>query len=214
MPDRKNRMTIIVASLFAFMALVLGVFVSQHLPMHKSKDLGQFHGTLLERPREVNEFSLMGIDNKPFNNSSLQGHWTMVFFGFSSCGSVCPTTMAKLAKMYRLLDESKVKALPEVVMVTLDPERDTLKKLGNYVKSYDPRFYGARGDEESVERMTKEMGIAYAKIALEGDENPQDYNIEHTGTIMMFNPQGQLMAFFTTPHKASYLASDYQLVLN
>ena len=127
-----------VAGLLALVALVLGVFISQFVHMNKGIDVRQFNGTLLDKPREVRPFALTGIDNVSFNNASLQGHWTMMFFGFTSCSSICPTTMAELGKMYRLLEEKGVKTLPRVVMVSVDPERDSLDKLNHYELSFYP----------------------------------------------------------------------------
>ena len=210
MPNKKNRITITVASLLAFIALVLGAYISYEVHSTKHINASEFNGTLLDKPREVNSFLLMGTDNVSFNNASLQGHWTMVFFGFTNCGTICPTTMANLAKMYHLLEDKGVKKLPQVVMVTVDPERDSLEKLARYVNSFDPHFYGARGDEASIKVMTRELGIAYAKIV----QNSQNYNIEHTGTVILFNPEGKLSAFFTTPHEVSLLVKDYLLLVS
>lgn len=211
MPRKNNRTAITVIGLIAFVALIAGLFASQKV-QNKSIDTHQFHGTLLDKPRPISSFVLTGIDNVPFNNASMQGHWTMVFFGFTNCGSICPTTMAELGKMYHLLEKKGTKNLPQVVMISVDPERDSLDKLSHYVKAFDPHFYGARGDDNSVSAMTKEMGVAYAKVALPTDENPQNYDIEHTGTVMLINPKGELSAFFTMPHYASLLAKDYLLL--
>ncbi len=214
MPNKKNRIMITVMGLFAFMALILGLFVSQHIRMAKNTDVSQFHGTVLEKPREVEPFTLTSTNHQPFDNASLQGHWTIVFFGFTNCGSICPTTMAELGKMYHLLEEKKVKVLPQVVMISVDPERDSLDKLDQYVKAFDSHFYGARGDEGSISMMTQAMGIAYTKVALHANEDSQNYDIEHTGTLMLFNPKGELNAFFTTPHQASLLVKDYLLLVS
>lgn len=212
--NKNKRIKITVTSLMALIALILGLFVSQHIYLNKTVNMSQFNGTLLDKPREVSAFALTGIDKSPFNNASLQGRWTFVFFGFTSCGTVCPTTMAELAKMYRLLEEKGTKILPQVVMVSVDPARDSLATLGHYVKAFHPNFYGVRGDEASINLMTKEMGIAYMKVALPGSNDLQHYDIEHTGTVMLFNPQGKLSGFFTTPHQASLLAQDYLLLVS
>ena len=211
MPNKK-RNAITVIGLLAFVSLFAGFFISQKV-QNKRVDPQQFHGTFLDKPRKIQPFVLTGTDNVPFNNASLQGHWTMVFFGFTNCGSICPTTMAELGKMYHLLEKKGVKKLPHVVMVSVDPERDNLDKLSHYVKAFDPHFYGAQGDEDTINALTKELGIAYAKINL-SQENAQNYDIEHTGTVMLFNPKGELNAFFTTPHYASLLAKDYLLLVS
>ena len=137
----------------------------------------------------------------------------MVFFGFTHCGYMCPTTMAELGKTYRLLAEKGVSPLPQVVMISVDPDRDSLVKLGHYVKAFDPHFYGARGSEASIKSMSSEMGIAYLKVADKDAKNTNNYDIEHTGSVMLFNPKGELAAFFTSPHQADLLAKDYTLLV-
>jgi protein SCO1/2 len=200
--------------LLAIGALFIGLFVYQHLYTVKKIDVAQFHGTYLETPRAINEFKLTGMDNKPFDNASLQGHWTLFFFGFTNCGYVCPTTMTKLAKMYRILKDKKVRELPQVVMISIDPDRDTAAKLSRYVSSFEPSFYGARGDENELESMTRELGIAYAKIANKEGNDPTGYDMQHSGALMLFNPEGQLNAFFTSPHRSDLLAKDYMLLVS
>jgi protein SCO1/2 len=213
MPAKKNRITLTVIVLFAFAALITGLFVSQHISIKKRIDTSKFHGTLLNKPREIEQFVLAGIDNAKFDNQSLQGQWTMMFFGFTSCGYLCPTTMAELAKMYRILNEKGVKPMPKVVMITIDPERDNTDKLKNYATAFNSNFYAAYGEQESLKKMTREMGIAYGKVVSNTITDNNNYDIQHSGAIMLFNPQGELSAFFTTPHQAELLAEDYQLLV-
>ncbi|WED43593.1 SCO family protein [Legionella cardiaca] len=214
MSAKINRKWLVVGSFLGLVAILSGVLIAQHLTMGKKIDPSQFNGTLLEAPREINEFVLTGIDDQPFNNVSLQGQWTLVFFGFTNCGYLCPTTMAELAKMYHILEEENIKPLPRIVMISIDPDRDSLEKLNHYVKAFDPHFYGARGSEDIVKKMTHEMGIAYAKVAIPNAKDPNNYDVQHSGAVMLFNPQGELNAFFTTPHQASLLAKDYQLLVS
>ena len=210
MPEKKNRVVITVALLLAAIALFLGLFVAQQ----RHKDMSAFQGTLLKKPRALKPFALTQTDGVLFNNARLQGHWTLMFFGFTRCGSICPITMHQLAKTYRLLEERGVKPLPQVVMVSVDPERDNLETLKRYVTAFNPHFYGARGDEPAIVALTKEMGIAYAKVTLKNDADKEHYDIEHTGTVMLLNPQGELNGFFTSPQLADALAKDYQLLVS
>lgn len=213
MRNQNQRIKLTIAAVLAFAALTLGVFVAQHVHLPKKVDTDKFHGTYLQQPRAVEAFQLTGIDQQPFTNDSLKGQWTMVFFGFTNCGYLCPTTMAELGKMYRLLEEKGVKTMPKVVMISIDPKRDSLDKLGHYVTAFDKHFYGARGSEETVKAMTHEMGVAYEKVALSASES-ENYDIQHSGTVMLFNPKGELNAFFTSPHRADLLAEDYLLLLS
>jgi protein SCO1/2 len=204
------RLTIVI--LLAIVAFMAGLFVSQHHSSKNMIDLKQLHGTALKHPHEVSPFSLQGTNNKPFNNVSLNGSWTMMFFGFTHCGYVCPTTMAELGKMYRLLQERGVPVLPQVVMISVDPTHDSTDVLSNYVHAFDAHFYGARGSDAAVKRLAEEVGIAYFSVPDSDKTVHSQDNIEHTGTIILFNPKGQLVAFFTSPHHADFLARDYQLL--
>jgi protein SCO1/2 len=206
---KKTNKRISLGFLFGVVGFLLGaLFYLQP----KRIDPAQFHGTYLEKPRPVNPFSLSGIDEKIFDNSSLEGKWTLVFFGFTNCAYMCPTTMAELGKMYSLLVAKKAKNLPKIVMITVDPARDDLTKLGNFVKAFNPNFYGARGEDVAVTSLAREMGIAFAKIQPKNSPNSQEYDIEHSGAVMLFNPKGELNAFFTTPHHAELLVKDYLLL--
>lgn len=210
MLKNNNRKRIVVV--LGLVGLMAGFFVSQLLRSTHTLDVSEFHGTILDTPREVRPFNLMGTHHQVFNHDSLKHQWTMMFFGFTTCPSICPVTMTELSKMFRLLEEKGVKPLPQVVFLSLDPERDTLPKIERYVTAFHPQFLGARGEsEQSVKAMAQEMGIAFEKII--DKENRGNYNIEHSGTIMLFNPQGQLTAFFTMPHQAALLAEDYQLMI-
>ncbi|MCH9689778.1 MAG: SCO family protein [Gammaproteobacteria bacterium] len=172
-----------------------------------------FHGTLLNAPRPVQPFALAGTNGTPFTQNNLKNHWTMMFFGFTRCGFVCPTTMAELGKMYRTLEGDHASPLPQVVMVSIDPARDDLSQLQRYVTAFHPSFQGARGSEEMTRAMTHALGVAYAKTSVNPNAPATEDDIEHTGAVMLFNPDGNLAAFFTTPHQAKNLSEDYQLLL-
>ncbi len=184
------------------MLVLIGVLVVCVFLLMKPK--ASFHGTLLNTPRDVPSFSLMGTDHQVFDNAALQGHWTMMFFGFTHCGSVCPTTMATFAKMMRILEQRSLPIMPHVVMVSLDPAGDSLARLRHYVTSFNPNFYGARGDKKNLDVLTEALGIAYEK----------NKELEHTGAITMIDPHGQVVAFFTMPHQALWLADDYVFLMN
>ncbi len=203
-----------VLMLLAVIGLGLGMASSHYLRQPAKISADAFHGTWLDKPREVSQFDLQDTGNAQFNQASLENHWTMMFFGFTTCPSICPTTMTELSKMVQILKERGVQTLPQVVLVSLDPQRDTLKKLRNYVTAFNPDFVGVRGrTEDEVKALAQEMGVAYTKVAVTDPQNLENYNIEHTGTVMLFNPQGQLTAFFTMPHQAAWLADDFQMAL-
>lgn len=213
MASQTQRIRYTVISLVGFIALITGLFVAQYTQKGPNVDPEKFHGTWLQAPRPINAFQLTGTDGQMFDNDSLKGNWTFMFFGFTNCGYLCPTTMAELGKTYRLLMDKGVKPLPRVVMISIDPTRDSLDTMSSYVHAFDKHFYGARGDSDVVEKMTKEMGIVYTKISQENGSPTDNYDIQHSGAVMVFNPKGELNAFFTMPHKAADLAKDYRSIV-
>ena len=173
-------------------------------------DTSKLNVTLLHNPRQVSDFNLTDNTGKAFTQESLRGHWTMMFFGFTRCPSICPTTMAELGKTYKKLFKDGVRTYPQVMMVSIDPEHDTLKLMNEYVTKFDSQFHGATGDKQQIAKMTKELGIVYMKVT---DPNNKDkYDINHSGTIMLFNPQGLLAGFFSMPHKADSIAQDFEII--
>ncbi|PJD92887.1 MAG: photosynthetic protein synthase I [Legionella sp.] len=170
-----------------------------------------FYGTVLDHPRPVSNFDLMTTDGRHFDHQHLHGHWTFIFFGFTHCGSVCPVTMAELGKMYRLIEQNPSLPRPQIVMITLDPKRDDLARMKEYVQAFDPHFLGAQGSIQATQALAREMGIAYTRIQASAKTN-NEYSIEHSGAIMLINPNEELVAFFTPPHRAELIVSDYQLL--
>lgn len=213
MTNSKNRIKLTVIILVGFIALITGIFTSKFIG-GKRINLDEFHGTWLENPRGINQFDLQATHKPSFTNGDLKGKWTLLFFGFTNCGYLCPTTLGELGKMYKILEEQGVKELPQVVLISIDPEKDSINVLKQYVNAFNPHFIGATGSENTLKNMTSEMGIAYAKVALQNNPDNENYSMEHTGTIMAFNPNGELKAFFTTPHLASSLAKDYQMLIS
>lgn len=214
MSQINTRKAITVTALVGLAALFAGLFLFQHLHFKEEIDPNTFHGTYLKQSRPISAFELTGTDGQTFDNDHLKGQWTMVFFGFTNCGYVCPTTMAELGKTYRLIKEKNIKPAPKVVMISIDPARDSLEKLKNYVHSFDVNFYGARGSQDKIKHMTREMGVVYTKVLPKQDQSSDNYDIQHSGAIIVFNPKGELNAFFTAPHHAEDIAEDYRKIVS
>lgn len=201
-----------IALLLVLAGIFIGAFLFQHIDFKHKINPDQFHGAYLEQPKQIQDFSFTGIDNGAFNKTYLQGHWTLVFFGFTNCPNICPTTMAELSKMYRMLEKKGVDKKPQVVFVSVDPLRDSLEKLEHYVHAFHKDFYAARGEEGQVQAMAHELGVAFAKTPQGSDA--QNYDIQHGGAVLLFNPQGELNAILTPPHKAPALVTDYLMVIS
>jgi protein SCO1/2 len=133
-----------------------------------------------------------------------------VFFGFTHCPDVCPTTLAMLAQVEKKLAEAPTAAAPQVVLVSVDPERDTPEKLAQYVKYFSPSFTGVTGPVAAIDEFTRTLGIPVARTPLPNG----DYTVDHSAAILLFDPDGAMHALFSGPHSADLIAADYRRIVD
>lgn len=166
---QKKGVSLTIAVLLAVISTLLGIYFANVWQAKKEREfVNQFSGTLFSVPRTIAPFSLAsteGDKDKPFSQQSLKNHWTLMFFGFTHCPVLCPTTMAALGQMVKNLESAHVKTLPQVVMVSIDPDRDSTDRLKQYVTGFDQRFIGARGNSKEINALTQELGIVHMKEA-------------------------------------------------
>lgn len=160
-------------------------------------------------PRALPDFALVAHDGSTFDVARLRGHWTVLFFGFTNCPDVCPATLAQLAAVRRRLADLPAGQQPRVVMVSVDPKRDTPERLARYVPYFDPSFMGVTGTTESIAGLTKRMGVAVHV----GPEREGVYTVDHTAALFLIGPDASIAAVFPTPHVADVIADDYRAIV-
>jgi protein SCO1 len=170
----------------------------------------QLTGTVLDKPKPIHDFNLKKTDGSSFTTQSFKNHWTLLFFGFTRCGYVCPTSLAALKQVYETVQPPK----PQVIFVSIDPDRDDLARIQHYVTSFNKNFIGATGSKAELNTLTSQLGILYMKIvpAKEKGKASTNYDIDHSGSILLVDPEGNLIAVFSMPHHAESIASDYQVI--
>jgi len=196
--------------LFAVIALLGGIFAS-HFYTQKTSLESAKTATIFSPPQEISKFSLVDSQGRPFNNNTFWGHWTFIFFGFTTCAQICPTTMNDLNQMYQSLLKNQQNPMPQVVLISIDPATDTLEKLGNYVQSFNPHFQGATGDKSEIDKLTSHLGILYQKTK---DKKTGLETIDHSGAILLVDPSGKLAAIFSAPHDPVAMAKDFQVIVS
>ena len=137
-----------------------------------------------------------------------RGKAVVLFFGYTHCPDVCPTTLADLAQVMRQLGPLADRV--QVLFVTVDPERDTQQVLAKYVPAFDPRFLGLRGDAEATRAAAKEFKIYYEKRP---GKTPGEYSVDHSAQTYVFDPQGRLRLFVRQERLAEDLAPDLRTLL-
>ena len=153
--------------------------------------------------------SLPDAEGKVRTLADFKGKVTVLFFGYTQCPDVCPTTMAELAEVKRSLGKDGERV--QGVFVTIDPERDTPQLLKNYITAFDPSFVALRGSEAQTKAVAKEFKVYYAKV--EG-RTPGSYTMDHTAGSFIYDTQGRLRLFTRYGGGAQALASDLRALLN
>jgi protein SCO1/2 len=194
---QQTRIRLTILLVLVFIGLVIKGFIwRMSQPVLMSAEELRTNGAIeLSQPRIFSDFELLDHRGESFSLENLRGHWTILFFGFTNCPDICPTTMATLAQMYQFLSSDEQEKL-QVVMVSLDPERDTQEKMAEYVPYFNADFVGVTGNKHLIRRMTAELNIAYNKVPLEGD----NYTVDHSTQLVLINPRGHYHGFFKAPH--------------
>lgn len=159
--------------------------------------------TLLSTPRPLPPFQLTDVRGAPLDNSHLAGQWTFVFFGYTHCPDICPTTLLTLKQVH---DRLAGQADPHFLFVSLDPQRDTPEILGDYVRHFDPAFLGASGERAVLDALTTALAVPYT---FSGDVASGDYVVNHTATLLLIDPQARLIARFATTQPAEAIAAAF-----
>jgi protein SCO1 len=157
-------------------------------------------GTWLARPRAVADFQLTDHRGHPFTARNLLGKPSLVFFGFTHCPDVCPTTLVKLAQLRKAAPVADL----QVLFVTVDPQRDTPAAVGLYVHAFDPNMVGLTGDPEAIDKVTKAFGVAALRVDLPGG----DYTMDHSAAVFLVDANARIVGIFTPPFDTRRLAQD------
>lgn len=185
-----------VAAVLVFITVIVAGFVYRiQLPRVMTNAEMQANGLyLLQTPRNFGELNLIDHHGEPFTRARLEGKWSLVFFGFTYCPDICPTTMAFLNRFMGALEGTEAEDT-QVVMVTVDPARDTVEQLAGYVPFFNPAFIGVTGEFLDIHRFATALNTPFRKLPGQ-DEN---YLVDHSANVVLINPRGDYHGFFKTP---------------
>ncbi|MBD8527980.1 SCO family protein [Pseudomarimonas arenosa] len=166
------------------------------------------HTTLLyPEPRPVPDFQLDRADGSPLTQADLNGKWTLLFIGFTHCPDVCPTTLSTLAAALKQLD-AEASTSVQILFVSVDPERDSPQRAGEYAAFFDPRIIAASADHARLEPFTRSLGLVYAKA-----DDSENYGVDHSASISIISPDGRRFGLIRPPHEARKVAEDVRAVV-
>ena len=185
-------------------AAVIGVVSYQLGIQNQSRPISTKVATVLNPPRLMAESQLIKHDGTAFNNASMQGKWTLIFFGFTYCPDICPTTMQSLVNSIGKIEQAGIENA-QVVFISVDPERDTPQRLKEYLGHFDENFIGVTGQLSDIEEYARSIGVVFA-------HHPPDetgyYAVDHSAVILVINEDAEMRALFSAPHNWEDIADD------
>jgi len=188
--------------LVALVAVLAGVIVARPMfspaPEYRA-------ASLYPQARPIEAFALQDADGEPFTEADLQGRLSLIFFGFTNCPDVCPDTLGQLASAVERLALMRVDEPPQVVFVSVDPERDGGQTMRDYVQWFDEDFRAVTGDDEALETVTRQLGALY--IRQEPDESGF-YSVDHSGMVVIVDAQGRMIGRFAQPIDTEAMIAD------
>ena len=168
------------------------------------------YATVLQPPLQLPGFELIDENGNPFNLAALQGQWNLVFFGFTHCPDVCPTTLLQLNRARgKLQANSDDGNRLRIVFVSIDPERDTPEIIAPYVRYFGDDVTGLTGDPGQIDILARAFGAFYQKVEMKNG----DYAMDHSAGVMVVDPAGRYRALFNAPFDPELFVRDLQLLL-
>ncbi len=201
--------SIAVALVVAIVALTLGALAARAV-LQRSSDVVELQsGTVLTPPRALPPMNFVDHQGRTFDAARVQGRWTLLFFGFTHCPDVCPATLSLLTQAAQRVADLSEAERPQIVLFSVDPERDTPDKLAQYVTHFRGPITGVTGNAAQIEAFTRNIGVPTAKTSLPAG----GYTVDHSAAVFLLDPQGALRVLFSPPHSLETLAADYRRIV-
>ncbi len=163
-------------------------------------------GKLFPEPRPAGEFTLVDQYGADFDAERLNGHWSLMFFGYTHCPDICPTALTNMRFLYAKMNEEE-RASTQVVFVSVDPKRDTPEHLKQYMAYFNEAFIGLTGKREQIDALARKAGAIYF---FDGDTSGDEYIVNHSAQILLVDPKGRFYAQFQPPHSPDEMLVDYR----
>ena len=164
---------------------------------------------LKANPTSLQPFSLTDQNNRPFNLDQLRNKNTLLFFGYTSCPDICPTTLTTLNLVYKQLKKEALYSNLNIIFVSVDPQRDTTNKLLNYTRYFNKDFIGVTGEKKDIDNISRQFNAGYI---FEEKTSDDEYLVSHASSIFLINPELDIIAAFSPPHHADIITSQLLMI--
>ncbi|WP_084303864.1 SCO family protein [Phytopseudomonas flavescens] len=191
--------------LVAVLALVLGLAVNKLLGGSSRSDPAALLDAgivMLPQQRQVPALDFVDQDGQIFSTGQLKGQWSLLFFGYTFCPDICPATLAQLRQLRTQIPQEAWDAL-RIVLVSVDPNRDTPEQLNKYLGYFDAGFMGLTGEPETIQKLANAVSIPY----IPADTSKENYTVDHSGNLAVIGPDGTQRGFIRAPINIDKLAA-------
>ena len=171
-------------------------FAAPSFALNKEALLDEANLLLLPRERSLPNLELIDQNGQPFDTQALRGRWHMLFFGFTACPDICPTTLSDMRRLLNQLSPD-VRERLQLILITADPARDTPERLKTYLSYYRSGFMGLTGEMEQLQRLSKALGLPFVPAR----QTEGDYSVAHSGNLALVAPDGTLRGHIRAPLK-------------
>lgn len=197
--SQKRGILLTVAGLLLVITVIVGGFVRQFVgPQELDPKWLEAHGLFLfEQPRTYDEINFIDKNGEAFDATGFEGAWNFLFFGFTYCPDICPTTLAQLGAVTSQLVDTNSSLPVKVYLVTVDPARDTPELLKPYVEHFGKDYNALTGEFLDIHRFATQMNTPFRKVT--DPDNPDNYTVDHSGNIVIINPKGHYAGFIRAP---------------
>jgi protein SCO1/2 len=172
-------------------------------------ELSSYEFNLLAESKPINPVVLVDTLGNSFSDAKFQGKWNLIFFGFTHCPEICPMTLSILDSSIQLIAREAASSNYQFIFVTVDPERDTAARMKEYIAQFNNQILGLTGSLEEIKKISANLFVAFDKSA---NGNEADYTMNHSGQLLVINPQGQFIGYFRSPLKAENISQAYQIL--
>lgn len=203
-----KRVPIIVG--IVIVAALAGAWLSQVVRSTQEATPALGAGTIIPNPRPLPAFELIDTQNQPQTTAVFKNRWSVVFFGYTSCPDVCPTTLTQLAQVTNALSDVAAERQPQFVFISVDPKRDTPTQVGSYVRYFSPNFIGLTGAQPQIDALTRALGVPVIYQPL---GNGDGYTVDHAATLFVIDPQVRVHALFTPPFDVKAITADLRSIV-
>ncbi len=212
--EKRSVKNIILPISIGAISLVIGLWLSQQMLLNNNdtKIPKNLDATVLPNARVLAGFNLINHDKQPFTEEQLKGQWSFLFFGFTNCPDVCPTTLKVMQSVWKTLPTKPGEVgHPKLYFVSVDPDRDKTEIIKSYIQYFHTEFIGVTGKANELDKLTNQIGILYGYDD-KSDGSDLEYTVNHSAQLILIDPRGRMRAVISPPHIAKTIAANFQTI--